>query len=201
MVRVGTQDKDFVLHNAFLAHYSGFFQGALSGRFLEARCGLVVLKDVDPEVFSFFADWIYTPKLPDTAAQWATMTEGGTEYDGKMLRYRAYFLADRLLVHQLKSAIFNQLYTRFDDQSAPIAQGVIEAYKSLPDSDPLIKLLVDAMCWSNANNERGDDPLWYDKLKQLPSQYLAKVTMKLFRLWDNEASGRLKRSDYQIEEA
>ncbi|KAF2117523.1 hypothetical protein BDV96DRAFT_643896 [Lophiotrema nucula] len=201
IIRVGLQEQDYVLHKAFLSHYSGYFQGALSGRFSETLDGVVVLKEINPEVFSFFADWIYTPQIPDTPAGWGSMTRSGTEHDGKILRYRAYFLADRLIVPKLKSAIFNQLYDRFADQSSPLALGVIEAFESLPEQDPLLKLLVDALCWSNANNERGDDPVWYDKLKQLPPQFLAKVTIKLFRLWDVESTGRLKRSDYEIEES
>lgn len=64
IVRVGAEQKDYTLHTKLLELHSGFFRGALSGKFKETKEGVILLEDVDNDAFDVFVDWMYEKALP-----------------------------------------------------------------------------------------------------------------------------------------
>ncbi|KAF2117524.1 hypothetical protein BDV96DRAFT_597455 [Lophiotrema nucula] len=206
-VKVGPQEKKYILHTAFLSHYSGYFRGALSGKFSETDDGVVKLKDVDTDVFSIFADWIYNQQIPfhkrvglkfTNLETWSKLAGDGTRQDGVMLRYRAYCLADRLLCPKLKCTIFEQLFDDFAGKTYPNAAGVTTVVERLPERDPLLRLVVDTLCISSTDLFHWGDNYWEENLEHLPQVVLAKVASTLGVYLRTGAKPKLKRSDYDI---
>ena len=64
-VKVGTEPKkeSFFIHKELACSKLPFFRAAMSGAWEEAKTGVVVMPDDDPEVFSLFQDWLYTSTL------------------------------------------------------------------------------------------------------------------------------------------
>lgn len=60
IVGEGNAVKTFRLHKGALCFYSGFFEGALNGRFAEAQDGAVKLPTEDVPTFEKFVGWLYT---------------------------------------------------------------------------------------------------------------------------------------------
>ena len=64
-VEIGTDgnNKTFSLYKGVLCFYSGYFDRALSGGFLEARNGAVILPTEDVDIFERFVLWLYNRQL------------------------------------------------------------------------------------------------------------------------------------------
>ena len=74
MVRIkvseGDDQKCFEVHKGVISFYSGYFERALKGSFIEAQKGEVTLPTEDPAVFDLFQYWLYTKRfLPDMTAE------------------------------------------------------------------------------------------------------------------------------------
>lgn len=189
VVRAGLDEKKYVLHTSLLIYYSGFFHGALSGKFKETAEGCVALPHVASEPFDVFVDWIYSEKLPrkdmwkpNDAAYISTM-------------YHAYALADMLLVLDMKEAILDVIFEGLETRY-PRYDRVIYAFENLVDEDPLLQLLVDAQCINNGVERRqkeGNNEL----LERLPHKFLVRVMRKLNELsWMDDKPKKLERCWY-----
>lgn len=64
-VKVGRSpsDKIFRLHKGVLRFYSGYFDRALGGGFLEAKNGVVNLETEDASIFEMFQYWLYNRRF------------------------------------------------------------------------------------------------------------------------------------------
>lgn len=56
-------NKTFCVHKGVLRFYSGYFDRALGGSFLEAKNGVIKLNDEDPSTFEMFQYWLYTRRF------------------------------------------------------------------------------------------------------------------------------------------
>jgi hypothetical protein len=60
-IEVGPDHRKHYIYKALLTHYSEYFRKALKEPSKEAdRDGITVLDDVEPGVFNFFVQWLYT---------------------------------------------------------------------------------------------------------------------------------------------
>ncbi|KJX96133.1 hypothetical protein TI39_contig804g00009 [Zymoseptoria brevis] len=57
--------KTFPLHKGILCHYSGYFDKALNGTFMEARNKEIILSEEEVDVFEDFVVWLYSRATPD----------------------------------------------------------------------------------------------------------------------------------------
>ena len=212
-VKAGGNEKGIVVHKAFISEFSGYFEGALSGSFSETENGVVIIDDVDEKAFNVFADFIYTQQIPEGLKDWAVYAEidlgtGNAELEEKnldialLLWYRTYILADRLIVPTLKEALLEDFFKEFQDgTSYPHGPGVPELCENLLDTDPLIKLLVDAQCL----RPDPDNTRWMESFQHLPQNFLARVTLRLYDLWETDKKKSRKpraldRSNYGLDE-
>ena len=73
-VHVGSKDcpHTFHVHTPFLTSNSAYFAAALSqaSGFLEASTNTVTLVGVDPRIFAFFVQWLYTKSLVHEQIDW-----------------------------------------------------------------------------------------------------------------------------------
>ena len=60
---VGPQEKHYTNPKRLLYQFSDYAKACLEGRFSEASANAVFLPDVDPNVFQFLWQWLYTGKL------------------------------------------------------------------------------------------------------------------------------------------
>ena len=59
----GDDKRTFQAFKGVLAFYSGYFDGAFNGRFVEARAGAVKLPTEDPLIFEIFLHWTNTRRF------------------------------------------------------------------------------------------------------------------------------------------
>ena len=63
-VFVGKKRKEFNVHKKLICQASKFFNDAFSGPFKEGQENRMHMPEDDPEVFSYFVDWLYRNPLP-----------------------------------------------------------------------------------------------------------------------------------------
>ena len=60
---VGPQKKHYTIPKRLIYHFSDFAKACLEGQFLEAGANAVFLPDVDPDIFQYLWQWLYTGEL------------------------------------------------------------------------------------------------------------------------------------------
>ncbi|KAF2117668.1 hypothetical protein BDV96DRAFT_464751, partial [Lophiotrema nucula] len=146
---VGPEKKAYTLHKALLVHHSGYFRGALSGDWVEAKEGTIHLEDVHTGAFNIFVNWIYAGQLPTSPRSGEFAPHDPEEFPGCSFaigRLRAYILADMLIVPSLKDALFDIEYKWYSVLQPPRVKVAIFAFENLPATDPFLQLLVDSYC-------------------------------------------------------
>jgi hypothetical protein len=193
IVKVGDQQKKYTLHTKLLAYHSGYFHGALSGNFKETEDGIIVLSDVDTDAFDVFVDWVYEKKLPECVHAISPKDSPVVS-----IRSRAYVLADRLLVLDLKKELMDVDFDRFQGyRNTPGFIRIIYLFKNHPESDPMLQLVVDSFCINEAIRKM--KPSSTNLAPELPHPFLVCVLLKLneiSKMGENEK--KLKREDYEI---
>ncbi|KAI4612439.1 hypothetical protein J4E80_007172 [Alternaria sp. BMP 0032] len=190
IVKVGAEGKRYNLHIDLLKHHSGYFRGALSGAFKETDDGIITLIDIDTDAFDVFVDWIYTGVVAPIEFPAKTVNHIGP-------KFRSYILADRLLAPGLKSAIMDLFvcYQGAGPIKIPGCHGIIYCYAHLPESDPLIRLVVDLWCFKETMSSMNDEVVAL--LPQLPKDFLVRYLVRMRDFKAGAASTTsLKREDY-----
>ncbi|KAF2127185.1 hypothetical protein P153DRAFT_433005 [Dothidotthia symphoricarpi CBS 119687] len=103
VVKVGVEQKRYTLHKKLLEHHSGFFRGALSGKFKETADGVISIRQVDTDAFDIFVDWMYEKKLSEH------VRAPSLSADRILVKYRAYIAADMLLAAEWKDALMENI--------------------------------------------------------------------------------------------
>jgi cobalamin biosynthesis protein CobD/CbiB len=117
---------------------------------------------------------------------------------GVATAFRAYILADRLLVPGLKAALIDCYFVKeiFDlKEWYPNCRRIIHAFKHLSEDDPLIRLYVDL--WVSRNVFQKLDT--YDQVikARLPYAFLVRLLRRADEVGQNPQSMLpLKRKDY-----
>jgi hypothetical protein len=171
----------------------GYFHGALSGNFKETEYGIIVLSDVDTHAFDVFVDWVYEKELPECVHAISPKDSPVVS-----IRSRAYVLADRLLVLDLKKELMDVDFDRFQGyRNTPGFIRIIYLFKNHPESDPMLQLVVDSFCINEAIRKM--KPSSTNLAPELPHPFLVCVLLKLneiSKMGENEK--KLKREDYEI---
>jgi len=193
VVIVGTERKNYTLHEKLLTHHSQYSRCALSGNFKESDDRVVTLEDVDTEAFDFLVDWLYDRKLPAFQKAW--------DVNRMPLRLHAYVLADRLLMPLLKKAIFDYYFEIYMPKNIfPSYSAIGFAFTNLPARDPLLQLWIDAFCVNNGieiyKRVFGECD---SQISTLPQEALARLLQKTHTVANLSAEEKaLKRTDYTI---
>jgi hypothetical protein len=194
IVKVGSEEKKYLVHKALLSHHSGYFRGALSSSFKETDNGVIPLDDVDTEVFDVFVNWIYKDQLPECVKQHTPVSVACFDPDAQTkmsVRHRTYVLADRLLVPQLKRVLLEVTYGDYVRSSRPSFGLVFYLFNNLSEGDKILQLLIDAHCIrGGVDNYRKHAPMRH--LEMLPARFMVGVMHKLQDL------SRLERKDWLL---
>lgn len=144
-ILVGPNHIKFEIHKALLCHRSAYFKGALTGRFKEAREGIVTLEDEDPETFSRFHAWLYTGSC---------MKDDDTTPLTIAPALQLWLFAEKRLVPNLQNAIIDQLiksYTKTYTTNNPLVSepspeeenACIAAWENSAEDSCLQKFITD----------------------------------------------------------
>jgi hypothetical protein len=194
VVKVGVEEKKYTLHKKLLLHHSSYFRGALSGNFKETDEGVIPLDDVQTDVFDIFVDYIYEKRLPES---FYTSRSSPGEIS---IRLHAYILADRLMVPELRAAVFNHFFDIYGNKNQfPPYTALTFAFKSLPEGDPLVDLLIDASCNNNALDRYSKTGNFNTHIQDLPQEVFIRLFSKMRAikdLSDNEKG--LRREAYEV---
>lgn len=144
-VTVGPEKTEFLIHKAFLCHYSPYFDRALNGQFIEGQTQAVDLPEENTEAFATFVDWVYTQKLDSepTIGSGDAATPMGFS-DAMTLLVRVWCLADYLQVPKLQNLAINALishHSLFSNGRCPVEQLPL-VYSLTPAGSNLRKLFV-----------------------------------------------------------
>jgi hypothetical protein len=199
IVKVGSEEKNYVLHKALLSHHSGYFRGALSGNFKETDDGVIPLEDVGTDAFEVFVDWIYNVQLPECVKHTIAVSGSGFDPDNPTkisVRHRTYVLADRLLVPHLKRVLLNLSFGDYMRSSRPSMGLVVYLFNNLAEGDPILQLLIDAHCINDGVElYRRLSPMGH--LEMLPARFMVGVMHKLSDLsMMEDEDWKLRLEDY-----
>ncbi|KAI9785281.1 MAG: hypothetical protein M1816_000467 [Peltula sp. TS41687] len=171
LLLVSPNEIPFVVHDAFLCRHSAFFRTALCGpnTYLETETRKVHLPEESPEEIECLLQWMYSGNLshlnPPAIATSSKPAQATARY--RQL-FELYFLADRLLIPQLRNDVIGAVATARKelgrDPSINLIQLVYERFIS--PSNPLRSLLVDMKMYSGANHMR-------KHASEFPKEFLA----------------------------
>lgn len=110
---VGPREKHYMIQKRLLYHFSEYAKMCLEGGFLEAGTNAIYLQDVDPDVFQYIWQWLYTGEMRLDSFYDSVWSRG----DGRglvqayQLLCRLHVLGERLLFDErfLKSAVQTEL--------------------------------------------------------------------------------------------
>jgi hypothetical protein len=199
-VKVGTEGREYHLHEQLLVYYSGYFRGALgSSTFKEAEDKVVTLTDITPLAFNGFTAFIYTKSLsPTTIPDWRYRPMSSTMELSCRFIY-SYVFADRFIVPEMSKAIMHLTYQELSKRSSgpimlPHYANIEFAFANLRPEDPYLELLVDSHCafWSPALDEKRSR----DEMDALPKEFLYRVMKRNSELHPGTNRSALREHSY-----
>ena len=140
-VYVGDDQRPFQIHKQFLCSKSTYFKAAFGGSFKEATEKKLHLLDEDPNIFQFYAAWIYSPNLE---------IRGNTDEEFDVnLCCRLYILADKLGSEDLQNTVMDVMHkhiTGFNLIDLK-SETVNFVYNNTLSDCVLREILVHALAW------------------------------------------------------
>ncbi|KAI1905823.1 hypothetical protein LOZ65_006922, partial [Ophidiomyces ophidiicola] len=133
----------FYLHLRLLTRASTYFEKALeSNRFAEGQEQKVDLKEVDPDIFGFFVEWLYRDR-------WEHQAEPSALHETAIpLFTRVYALGQRLLCPLMEEAAARIVYKSCDALGNNISDTVVCDLLELSESElPSEDTLSDRILW------------------------------------------------------
>lgn len=153
-VVVGAEEKEFLVHQALICYYSGYFRGAFSGSFQEATTRIVRIKDTSIVVFEAFVTWLYSGRLfnHDTNAP-------PKEYIHRLL-IEIWLFGDRILCPVLQNDVIDLMIANLSVDGLVHARCIEICYSRTLDGSPLRKYVVDQLALSHSNKALTEWAKW-----------------------------------------
>lgn len=155
-VRTGKESKheDFTVHETLIKKTSEFMRATLNGEWKESKDRLIKLPDVEPANFRLYVQWLYTERLHtitpgDPTSLGSAIAEEIKElYLLVDLYILGNYILDNTFMDTVSDAIvrWSQQMGSFRSRAAVWAHG--PAYKKLPATSPLRRLLPDIAAWA-----------------------------------------------------
>ena len=191
-VKVGTEEKDYGIHKSLLFQVSRFFKAALSGKFYEARSGVVVLADENPKVFDRFNAWLYT---------------GSLLLDGENLKslphsiiFDIYAFAERRIIPSLQNkAIDTVIEVYLTTKRVPL-KSMARSWPTLSETSLLRGFLIDFYAMNVDLEKYFVEP----KLRTLGLEFVAEVAKRCSKRSKRRISSTnmwARRCDWHVHEA
>lgn len=175
-IKVGPDERNFIVHRDLLRHHSPYFDGALGGSFKESEGNLIRLPENKPDVFELFVGWLYAQRLDQQIDATELMTCRNLA--------RHYVFADMRGVLRLKDAVITVLIQGLKIHPLPnrhsILQEIPYIYANTAEKSLLRKLLVDYVIYDDFT----DSQLTTSK-EYLTAEFLLEATLQMKKdTWD-----------------
>jgi hypothetical protein len=204
-VEVGPKRQKYHVHKALVTRHSDFFEKALTGPWKEADERVVRLPNIHPCGFNIFVGWMYTGTIPENDVNdWLAAGDCQAIPGPRNERTDLLILQTLVVADQLVAPVFQQVVNNgFADWMAPCDywrfhyKNIIFAYANLPESCPVLRLIVDAHCvgWG-LENELADET---DLQDELPPKFLFDVMRRMAEFRDSYGfEDDLNPGDYHI---
>lgn len=170
----------FVAHKSFLTYYSGYFVGALQGRFSEASSGSIRLPTEEPATFEVFLKWIYTRRI-----EYEGIAVGLSRGLFTEKLFKLWVLADAHEVPLLQNEVLNLLHLKIADTlllSTPLLKYL---YEHTTPNAPLRRYYIKILATIGSEHDHLGT-----KSEYWPREALLDV-MKHLWVWDRKPSGKL----------
>lgn len=119
---------------------SAFFKAALNGEFQESKESQVWLKELNPEAFLTFKDWLYTGELNCFGSVWfCDLERMHPKWD---LGFKLYQVAEFLIIPDLQNKVMNNLISMTGPSKVPVV--LIQKTWDQMSSPQLRKFMLDA---------------------------------------------------------
>ncbi|SMR49747.1 unnamed protein product [Zymoseptoria tritici ST99CH_3D1] len=122
----------FRVHKNVLCHYSGYFTGALNGKFIEATTKRIDLAAEDPGIFTIFVYWLYRGCIPPPGE--------GLDYTTLC---KLWVFGDARSVPLLQNAAMALLIRRAATTRSAPSNSVDYIYSNTMPDSPLRRVLID----------------------------------------------------------
>ncbi|KAL0262984.1 hypothetical protein SLS55_001959 [Diplodia seriata] len=165
-LKVGPDEKAFLIHKSILCAQSPYFRAALAeGRWKEGQDNAIALDETDPAMFSqLVVNWLYTGEVPDNIRD---SVEAG------------YIFADRYDFPELRSKVLGEVYSYYVARNylLPSYKVIIQAFENLPPTCKLCELYVDlyGSRWYTELDNEEDAAL----REQLPTSFILPLMERL----------------------
>ncbi len=144
-IKVGPEEKIFLIHSSFLSAASTFFKAAITGKFEEASANEIKLPEDCAETFEHFIRWLYSGCKEDP-----TPTEDRSICSARIKRIiDLYVFADKIGCQELQQEMVRDLY-HLAVESRPFNCPVdsVEYLYSCPiPAEPLREITVALWVW------------------------------------------------------
>tara|TARA_R110002003_G_scaffold72_9_gene6738 strand:+ start:2929 stop:3528 length:600 start_codon:yes stop_codon:yes gene_type:complete len=141
----------------------------------------MALRDVEPEIFAIFVDWLYKQQLPSSMRDLIYLAEPVATYRGNMIkRSELYLLKACAFGERFHALLFkhdaHNLYINWKGQQPSFYESIIWAFENLREQLPVLDFMVDAQCllWDPYDDGDGEIAL----RDQLPQEFLLRVMMR-----------------------
>jgi hypothetical protein len=165
-ILVGTEEKRFIIHNAFICPRSKFFRAACSERCSESK--IIRLPEVSADDFRLYAHWVYNSTI-DVGVEDVEETQDNC--------LRMYILGDVLDDYRLRNAAMELLIDSLTSTTQPSPETVWDVYERTPEGSPLRKLLVD---WRIGSGE-GERDKFAVEVELYPAEFVQELAVALMR--------------------
>ncbi|KAK7512086.1 hypothetical protein IWZ03DRAFT_431571 [Phyllosticta citriasiana] len=183
-LKVGPNEKVFVLHIDMICSVSEFFNNAFKGPFKEGREKMMVLQDTAEDVFNAVMDWMYYRKLPvpqkgEQDEFWRKNDQGfRIERQWDYLMSSCYIFSTIYNVPALAEAILDLFREQYSEIQPiyPTMVTIIRVFDNVAETSPLCQLFIEkfAQYWDPSQCKA------YDHLtKDLPQSFVLQALKKV----------------------
>ena len=143
-VKVGPEEKIYLIHPSFLTEASPFFKAAITGNFKEAAAREVKLLEEREEMFEHFVRWLYSGCVEEF-----TPTNDSSICAARIKEtIDLYIFADKVACQGLKRAMIRKFYLLVDSRPFVFPVDSVEYLYSRPiTAEPLREITVLFWVW------------------------------------------------------
>lgn len=134
---IGKEEKKFIVHKAFVCHYSPPLDAAFKGNHIEGQTQTYRLEDVDAPVFSLFIQWVYSQSL-DVAPEKCLDNAANTSQLAAL-----WVLADRLIIPRLQNLVIDILNEVAHSRKQTPLWDIPYIYEKTSESSVLRRWIID----------------------------------------------------------
>lgn len=149
---VGWQEKELVVHGAYLIRDSDYFKAALKKEWTEGQSRTTELPEEEPEIMSHYLAYVYDKEL---STKQKSLDEMPEVWDCYNLLASLYVYGEKFLNPSIQQAVIREIFRLLsvrdngNSKFRPYEQHVNTIYRGTPERSPARRLMVDLYLYQN----------------------------------------------------